>query len=650
MTDRPERARVNPPSALGRRPAPLRARAFLLILLLVPPVVFLMVWADWLVGGDGALDSLIGAAVAIITLLATLNLALQRWRPAWAFSPGELIAVYVAIAMSVGLTGSVWCWGGNIAPTIAYPIWMASPANQWDHLLLPNLPPGLTVADRDALEGFMIGHSTPYRLDVLRAWAQPALWWTAWVAAVLWVVLCFSVIVRRRWSQEEKLPFPLTAVPLHLAEPRQRLFGSPLWWLGLGLSSALGLLGVLNLFLPSLPTVTTYLDLTNFLTNNRPWDAIRTTSLSWSPWDIGLSYLMPVDLAFSLLVFNLLWRAEYVGARLGGWLTNAWGGFPYGDQQVIGAYLSLMAVVFWLDRRYLSQVLRRALGLPSAADDSGEAFTYRAAVFGGLAGLLFLWWFLFRAGMSTLIALPFLALLFLMISAMLRMRAHIGPPSHWMYGTMPEFVLTQFPGTRAIGPRGLGLIALLRPFMYEQNSHPAPIQLEALRMADQAAFSPRLLVLVMVAVVPLTMLSYFWASLHVGYDYGLAGKAYQDMVFVCRQTSDKLDDWLRAPGAPNWSGVEAIGLGFTVTAALMYLKLRFPLWPLHPVAFPLAFSWTIDSMIPAVAATWTFKVLLLRYGGLRAHRRALPFFLGLLAGDAALSLLNTLCRCLIGAA
>jgi hypothetical protein len=64
--------------------------------------------------------------------------------------------------------------------------------------------------------------------------------------------------------------------------------------------------------------------------------------------------------------------------------------------------------------------------------------------------------------------------------------------------------------------------------------------------------------------------------------------------------------------------------------------------PLHPLAFPLAFSWTIDSMLPAIFITWVFKVLLLRYGGLRAHRRALPFFLALLAGTACISLLRTL--------
>ncbi|MGD0111987.1 MAG: DUF6784 domain-containing protein, partial [Armatimonadota bacterium] len=60
----------------------------------------------------------------------------------------------------------------------------------------------------------------------------------------------------------------------------------------------------------------------------------------------------------------------------------------------------------------------------------------------------------------------------------------------------------------------------------------------------------------------------------------------------------------------------------------------FPAWPLHPVALPLATGWVIDTIMPAVIGTLVVKAVLLRYGGLRAHRRALPFFLGITTGSA----------------
>jgi hypothetical protein len=83
-------------------------------------------------------------------------------------------------------------------------------------------------------------------------------------------------------------------------------------------------------------------------------------------------------------------------------------------------------------------------------------------------------------------------------------------------------------------------------------------------------------------------------------------------------------------------------VGFGGTILLMALKLRFAAWPLHPVAFPLAFGYPIDVMLPAIIAAFVIKLLLLRYGGLRAHRRALPFFLGLLVGSATVGLFQAI--------
>ena len=78
-----------------------------------------------------------------------------------------------------------------------------------------------------------------------------------------------------------------------------------------------------------------------------------------------------------------------------------------------------------------------------------------------------------------------------------------------------------------------------------------------------------------------------------------------------------------------------MGVGFLTTVALMALKLRFTWWPLHPVAFPLVLGWMIMEMMVPLFAVWVFKVILFRYGGVKGHRAALPFFLGLLVGGLA---------------
>jgi len=595
-----------------------------------------LVWGTWLDGGNGAAESLNSFAVAVLVIFVGLNALLARRKPSWAFSPGELITIYFILATGMGIAGGIWQWGGSLAASLAYPIWEAGPGNRWAEIMWPYLPPGLVPTDRAALEGFAYGHSSAYRWEVLRAWAQPALWWTAWVSATLWVTLCLSVIVRRRWSEQEKLPFPMTIVPLQVANPAEGLFRNRLWWLGVAGSAFVGILGIFHNFFPSVPTVPTYVDIATVLSHNPPWDAIRGTALYWSPWEVGLCYLMPLDLAFSLIAFNLLWKVEYIVSRMEGWMTGPWGGFPYGDQQNIGAYIALMASVVWLDRHYLWQVIRRAV--KPDRDDQEDGFSYRLAVFGVIGGLGFLWWFYYRTGMSAPIIAAFIVLYFTMVMAMVRMRAQIGPPAHWMFGTMPEFTFTQFPGTNYIGPRGLGMIAMMRPFMYEQDANPAPIQLEGLRVAERGAMRQSHFAWAIILAVPLIMLSYFWASLHVGYRFGMGARIPPDMLEVCRQGSEKLDGWLRSPGGPNWSGTSSIGIGAAITLLLMNLKLRFPMFPLHPMAFPLAFSWSIDALLPAITISWAVKGLLLRYLGLRGHQRALPFFLGLIVGDAIVGL------------
>jgi len=115
---------------------------------------------------------------------------------------------------------------------------------------------------------------------------------------------------------------------------------------------------------------------------------------------------------------------------------------------------------------------------------------------------------------------------------------------------------------------------------------------------------------------------------------------HESMVFHAGRVIRTMEDWLTQPAPPDWGGVAATAVGFVVVIALMVTKIWFPLWPLHPVAFPLGYDMVVDDMLPALALTWLVKSLLLRYGGLRAYRKALKFFLGLIVGAASVSMLR----------
>jgi len=636
-----------------RRSRGVTARAVAIGLALMPLNILSLVACNYAQGWTTGNETLFINIVTVLFLGVLLNEVLKRRRPRWALGAGELLTIYAMLGVGTGLVSSLWDLGGSLAGTITYPFWFATPENRWKDLLWPTLPTWLTVRDLDVLAGFYVGGAEPYDPRVVRAWAGPAAWWAAIVGAMMWVCLCLNSIVRRRWEEEEKLPFPLVTLPVQLVEERFGLLHNRLFWVGVGVTVAIGVWNTLAGVVPSLPEIPTFYDYTGYVQNRRPWSFIRYCGLWWDPFAVGLCYLMPLDLTLSLLLFDLMWMGEYVMTGQFGWATSPWSGFPYGDQQAAGALIALLLSVLWLDRRYLAQVMRKAVGLRSALREDGEeALGYRAAVLGTLGGIAFLWWVLARAGMETWVIPALLGLYFVMSLVISRLRAQLGPPSNEIHASaMPYWMLLTFAGSRSMTPRTLGVLALLRPYLYEQRSHPSPVQLEALKMAEGGRMERRRLAMAMAVVVPVAVLCYFWAQLQLGYTLGLGTpKAHYWNLVVPRSIAEGLSDDLQYPSAPGVSNMSAMGFGMVFTMVLMWLKMRFQWWPLHPVGYPIALSWAIDSMKPALLITWVVKSMLLRYGGLRAHRRALPLFLGLLAGSATLIWLLRMMFVLLGMA
>ena len=272
-------------------------RAVLMAFALTPPNVFFLVRGTWLFGGVTGDMSLFSNTVGLLFLGALVNVWLRRRRPRWAFSAGELLTVYLVLALSTGLTCSIWDVGGAAPIYMTHAFWFATPQNRWQELVWRNLPTWLTVQEHDVLEGLYHGQSSPYTAQVLRAWAAPALWWTLLVSAIMWVGLCLNSILRRRWADEEKLAFPITVLPVQLADARYSLLRSRLFWLGTGVAAGIGVWNTLVGVLPMLPSIPTGWDFSTLIANNRPWNFLRFGGISWDPFSIGLTYLIPLDLA-----------------------------------------------------------------------------------------------------------------------------------------------------------------------------------------------------------------------------------------------------------------------------------------------------------------------------------------------------------------
>ncbi len=95
----------------------------------------------------------------------------------------------------------------------------------------------------------------------------------------------------------------------------------------------------------------------------------------------------------------------------------------------------------------------------------------------------------------------------------------------------------------------------------------------------------------------------------------------------------RLRQWLDVPTSTDYTGTAFMLVGFSVTVLLMMLRTRFLAWPLHPLGYALSGSWSMNLLWFPLFLGWLVKWLILKMGGLKAHRQAMPFFLGLILGE-----------------
>ena len=581
--------------------------------------------------------SLFFNVIFIILVLSLLNLAVARIRPRWALTQAELMAIYMMLAIGSCLAGHDMVQ--VLAPTLVWPFRFANESNGWEGLFFQYLPKWLMVSDPNVYESYFRGNDTFYRLPYLLGWAIPVLMWSLFLSVALFVMLCINVILRKQWTQRERLSYPVIAMPLVMTEGAGEgrvpaLFRNRLFWVGFVGAGTVHALNNLHLWFPSVPRLfsigvgsMSYFDLGPLVTQ-KPWNAIGWTPLSWYPYVIGFGMLLPVDFLFSSWFFYWVWKMERVLAVAMAWDRDP--RFPYDNNQCFGAYVMFFLYNAWLSRDYLREVFRRALGADSSVDDSDEPITYRWALLGIVLGGAFLVYFGTLLGMNWALGIAFFTIYFVLAVAITRMRAEFGTLVHDLHFTGPDSILPEVFGTQRFSHSDLTAMSLLYTVNRAYRGHPMPHQLEAFKLAEVTRSNLRGWYWGMVFVGVIGSLSAFWAMLHLNYDYGALSKSRGTFG---AESYTKLANWLQMPTEANTSAALAVGVGLVVSFFLQWMRTQLPWWPFHPLGFAVSGSWQMNLVWMPLMIAWVLKVLILRYGGLKLYRRSLPFFFGLILGE-----------------
>jgi len=592
-------------------------RAIILGLILIP------INSLWIGYGEAVSTtvSLFYNVIFILFVVTMLNVLIRKWLPKVALNHGELLIIYVMLSVSSAICGLDMM--RVLVSMLIDSHWLATPENEWSDIFWRYIPDWVTVKDRRILQGYVEGQSSFYDSRIWHAWVVPGLTWSAFIILLVFVMLCINVIVRKQWTEGEKLSYPIIQLPLHLTDDKSDFLKSKALWIGFALAASIDTINGLHFLYPAIPGVGGRLyDLSPYFTE-KPWNAIGWTPVSIFPYAVGLAFFIPLDLSFSCWIFYLFWKVEKIMASAMG--LRGLPEFPYIDQQASGAYLGLCVIALWGTRRHIRSVFE-SLFTRRKKEDMSEAMSYKTAVIGIIVAIILLTLFCLRMGMSVPIVIAFFVLYFALSTAITRMRAELGSPVHDLHFSGPDMIITKVLGSRRLSPGNLTGLSFLWFFNRAYRGHPMPHQLEGFKLAERSgANNKKMMIAMLLAMIVATPAS-FWAYLHAGYKQG-GPYGYGSQPF------DRLQGWLYNPIQPDPAASTAIAIGLLSTVVLASMRMRFIWWSLHPAGFAVSSSWSINVFWSSIFISWAIKYAILKIGGLRLHRQSIPFFLGLILGE-----------------
>jgi hypothetical protein len=640
-------------------PHTFRSRLPWIALLGVVPLTLFVQWSDMTVGGTMAAGPFPPLAACLQWgLLLGINTLFARRTGHPFLNRSEML-----IILAVWLTANMVAGRGLLHPllaSLAGPTYYAR-SGAVKEAVSRNLPDWLALTNRTAAGHFFEGGgaAVPWSL-----WLRPLGTWALFFVPFLTANVCLCSLFERVWVRHERLAFPLVMLPIEgfqWADERaeahnfRRAVG-----FGLAIPLLLHGLGVANAYIPSIPCVPFFNEVSSTVTDP-PWTAIRPLYVNIYPLLIGLTFLAPTDVTFSVWFFILLNKVEMVVTAAAGWNDGATGAVtsmqPYVEEQSAGAYLVLGGFLIWNARRHLLGIARAMVKDKTRHSESEEDYrTYRPLAFGFLAGVAGMLFWCNWTGLPLWFSICFFGFYLIVALVLSRLMAEGGIP--WILApVLPDKLIMSLTGSAALSPVILTRLALHVQHLRDTRQMLMPALFEAGKLRDAAAFPLRRFYGLILAGVFLALIVGVGSALPIFYQHGaLALSPNSDGLMMSTSVIPttavgQLTSRLLTPVKPSMGAATAVVAGGAITWVLSIMRVRFLWWPLHPLGYALTGTLQLgyaNKMLFSIFLGWAFKTLTLRFGGARGFRLLRGAALGLILGDLLMGGILKLLDALLG--
>jgi hypothetical protein len=625
-------------------------------------------WLIWNKGGGigGSMPALGFFAVAALALLRRCSSRIKSLFPV-----RKVLAVFAVLTVSLGMFHAV----SEIIALIPAPYYYATPENDYRGHFLTEMPAFLVPFDPldtgsppDGIlrfyRGSHRGETVPWGL-----WVGPLGWWLALVALLFLGQFCLGSLLRKQWQDHEKLLFPHVSMVTSLVEEeggRQSVTGNRLFWFGAAASGLLFLLEGLNHYNPGIPTPgLTKMSMQAFL-SEEPWASMHD-ELAFQPFIVAVSYLLTTEITLSIWLFAVIdnfLRALGSALVLTEPVRDAWFYYyPNTGADAVGAIFVFVGAMGWTARRHLKNVWEHAVGRAVVRSDSSEGMSYSLAFWGMVLSVVGVGAWCAMVGVS----LWFCALVFLVyavcvvfVSRLLCETGLLTASAQWM---RPHMVVIRWLGfggptqTDAIighavnSPylKSVTVLSYLWPTVLT-GGHLMPALLTGYRALDGggeggAMIGPagrrdrrRFLWLAAGGLV-IGLVVFAWRMLSITYERGALNSEYtmfQEAGWVFGNAFIRDVLLKERSQVTDWTEVGFMLGGAAVMGGLLVMRRSFYWWPIHPIGYIAA--QVHKGIWFSVFVGWFVKRSILKYGGGEGYKRMLPFFIGLFAGQYAMTI------------
>ncbi|MCY4543901.1 MAG: hypothetical protein OXD39_01585 [Gemmatimonadetes bacterium] len=578
----------------------------------------------------------IAALCPLVLVVLVLNPALKIVVPDRSLSRPEIIVIFFLVFTASAIPG--WAFSTYALSVISGPHYFASAENRWAELFFDYLPAWLVVSDRGGavtwfFESLPRGQTVPWRY-----WVIPLFWWGSFYAAIFFVGASLMVILRKQWIEHERLTFPLAQVPLMLIEGSEeraimpRIARTRSFWVGFGATLAIMAWNTGGYF-TSWPTIPLGNPSTVNLELGEAWSPVM---IRFNYLLMGIAYFTRTEILFSVWFFYLVQLIEQgVMGRMG--VANARGVM---ELQHFAGFLVFSLFTVWMARRHLYRVWRKCLGGAKDLDDSREFFSYRTAVFGLIAGTVFMVGWLQASGMSLWLTCLFLLFLIVVYLGVTRIVAETGLAALDLPHNDVNTATVRLVGTEGLSSRDLTVLSLANAYGRNWRTLGMCSMAHAAKVGDRIGGVGKGVYLAIAATLVLTFLTSIVYTLHLAYSGGAFEFTEPAFVAGARGVWDGLEMWIRNAQVLSPSERVSFGAGALVSLLLILAHHRLPWWPLHPVGFAVAMIGGVRKSVVAILLVWLVKVIILRVGDESLYRRGQPLVIGVIAAYAVGVLLS----------